>query len=242
MTDDGGARIGPEALVSIDRRVSAGAMGVISIWSYIDVEIAAVTTSLLKADFVVVCEMLASLRSARDSAIRAAAKAALPPKQRALFNKTIDELAKVRRITRDKYAHHLWLYWPAEKRAILMDPKDAISVYARISERLAQHEDDFAKAVESGEIKRAGQPGATDSLFAFFEQKGSPLPEFPREADMVPVTLERVREELATSLVAYRVAERLRYAFSGSADDQVRTGLSSLLEYLRDQRTQLEQS
>lgn len=125
-------------VVRSDAALAALAMGVIALWSWVDAAITELITAFLDANFSVVSEMMSGLRSARMSAIRAAAKANLNPNERTEFNKILDATLKAKTWSRDLYAHSLWVYSPQAPTDVLLllPPKDLVRKNAEVKEAM----------------------------------------------------------------------------------------------------------
>jgi hypothetical protein len=100
---------------------------VISTWAFCDTYLAAMLCRFLKADAAwVVAQMLDAVTSsdARKAAITAAAKASLPDKDFAQYQRVMKEITPSRN-TRNRFAHWLWGASPEMPDAlILMDPTE----------------------------------------------------------------------------------------------------------------------
>ncbi|MGQ0429135.1 MAG: hypothetical protein ACT4UQ_04300 [Gammaproteobacteria bacterium] len=112
---------------------------VISTWAHCDSMLVAMLARFLKVDAAwVVNQMLEALTSsdARRAAIAGAAKAALKPKEYAVYEKVMKQIAPSRN-TRHVFAHWLWGVSPEIPDALLlMDPADFTRAQLTIAETI----------------------------------------------------------------------------------------------------------
>lgn len=122
--------------MSLRPQLAALVMQTIAVWSAIDHELTVLMTRFLKAEFVVVNDLLNALSgsSARMAALRAVANSSLSADDNLLFLAVMKIVSSARK-RRNEFVHGMWATIASLPDALLLvDPKHLANFEARIAE------------------------------------------------------------------------------------------------------------
>ena len=125
FADAGRSVFGPNALQ--EKGFGESVARVIAIWSHIDGDLASILSRFLKADIAVGTSMYTAIANpaARNAALRAAAREALPDWHFNLFCSVLDSIQPARKL-RNRFAHEVWGTDEALPDAVLLTPATTI--------------------------------------------------------------------------------------------------------------------
>jgi hypothetical protein len=113
-------------------------MGAIDMWARTDAQLAEFLASLLKADFHVVLNMYSAATSAiQGKMLDKAAKAVLPVDDFKLFRAVVRSVQGSREMTRDRFAHWIWMDSDDLPNALLLFDPDASNEF--VADMRAMH-------------------------------------------------------------------------------------------------------